>query len=195
MGREQLGDAAAVGGGVDVEDPRAPERLGQLADALDRVRADDARRSRRGASRAAGHVRALDASDPCDGRRAVERSIYCTMPRAVACPDKFRGTLVGRRRPRPRWPPGLERRASTTSSSCRSPTAAKARSTRCSRRAAGRVRTATCHRAARRSGRRRVGVCCPAAIAVIEMARASGLALVGARQRSAARDRRAAPAS
>ena len=31
VGREQLGDAAAVGGGVDVEDPRALQRLGQLA--------------------------------------------------------------------------------------------------------------------------------------------------------------------
>ena len=29
VGREQLGDAAAVGGGVEVEDPRALQRLGQ----------------------------------------------------------------------------------------------------------------------------------------------------------------------
>ena len=37
------------------------------------------------------------------------------------------------------------------------------------------------HRTARRSGRRRSGVCCPGGIAIIEMARASGLALVSGR--------------
>ncbi len=43
MGGEQLGDAAAVRGGVDVEHPRALERFRQLADLVDDVRADHAR--------------------------------------------------------------------------------------------------------------------------------------------------------
>ena len=74
---------------------RAPaERLGELADALERAGLDDARRSRRGACRAAARVRATRVSSGSRRRPGLERSIYCTCPvRVVACPDKFRGTL------------------------------------------------------------------------------------------------------
>ena len=41
VGGEQLGDAAAVRGGVDVEDPGTPEGLGERTDALDRLDAGD----------------------------------------------------------------------------------------------------------------------------------------------------------
>ena len=43
VGGEQLGDTAAVRGGVDVQDPGALERLGEGADALDDLGADDLR--------------------------------------------------------------------------------------------------------------------------------------------------------
>ncbi len=42
VGREQFGDAAAVRGGVHVEDAGAWQRLGELADAFDRPGLDDA---------------------------------------------------------------------------------------------------------------------------------------------------------
>ena len=61
----------------------------------------------------------------------------------------------------------------------RSQTAAKARSTRCSRLAAARcAQPVSPGRSVIRSTRN--GRCCPARVAVVEMARASGLALVGA---------------
>ena len=41
MGGEQLGDAAAVRGGVHVEHPGAAQRLGELADPLERSGLDD----------------------------------------------------------------------------------------------------------------------------------------------------------
>ena len=39
VGGQQLGDAAAVRGRVDVEHPRAPQRFGERSDAFDRPRA------------------------------------------------------------------------------------------------------------------------------------------------------------
>ena len=88
--REELGHASAVGGGVDVEDPRAAKRLGQLDDPLDRIGAGDVL-----------VVRQLlfqqrDAFEHVSIPR--ERSgTGCNLSRmnakAVACPDKFRGSL------------------------------------------------------------------------------------------------------
>ena len=40
MRREQLGHTAAVGGGAEVQDPSAPQRLGRLADLGDGLGAD-----------------------------------------------------------------------------------------------------------------------------------------------------------
>ena len=100
VGREQLGDAAAVRGRVDVQDPGALQRFGQLADAFDASRADDVRVvvevlvEKRDTFE---HGELLEPTMGDDEREAFERSIYCTMPRAVACPDKFRGTLTCRR--------------------------------------------------------------------------------------------------
>ncbi len=41
VGREELGDATAVGGGAEMEDPGTTQRLGGLADLSDGLRADD----------------------------------------------------------------------------------------------------------------------------------------------------------
>ena len=144
MGGEQLGDAAAVRGRVDVQHPGAPQRLGERADAFERLRLDDVavvvevlveQRHTFEQLSLLGRQRTADSGQSI---RRVPDSIDPNRARAVACPDKFRGTLRadearggdGGRRP--------ARRVSTRSSSCRSPTAAKARSTRCSRRAAAR---------------------------------------------------------
>ena len=90
VGGEQLGDAAAVRRGVEVEDPRALQRLGQLADPVDDVDADHARvvvevLLEQGDAIEHGH------SGGARGRES--RSIYRVMLSALVCPDKFKGTL------------------------------------------------------------------------------------------------------
>ena len=93
VGGEQLGDATAVGGGVDVEDPGAPQRLGQRPDALDRLDADDLRvvvevlLEERDAFEHAEFLAVVL------GDGSLGQSIDVMVSAAVACPDKFRGTL------------------------------------------------------------------------------------------------------
>ena len=178
VGGEQLGDAAAVGGGVDVEDPGALQRLGQRPDAVDRLDADDARvvaevlLEQRDAFE---HGEFLGAGD---GDSVNLSSDAC--PRSLLVPTSSAASLDAAEAAAAMATRAAHRRASTTSSSSRSPTAAKARSTRCSPRAAGRAVT-----------RRVTGplgdpvdaewALLPDGTAVVEMARASGLALVPAR--------------
>ena len=136
MGGEQLGDAAAVGGRVDVEDARALERAASVADAVD-ARRRRRRRSRRVLleQRDAFEHRATAAGPQGDVGIAANLS---TMPVALAAPDKFRGTFSASEAAAA-MAAACGPRGSTTSASSRSPTAARARSTRCSRRVAARA--------------------------------------------------------
>ena len=113
VGREELGDAAAVRGGVDVEDPGTGERRGGGADALDRLVAGDLavvvevllekgdafehgipRDWRRHPTLTPGSPRGWIPGQK-SGRPRRGRSIYAPMiGTAVACPDKFRGSLT-----------------------------------------------------------------------------------------------------
>ena len=159
--REQLGDAAAVRGRVEVEHP------GPCSGA------------------ASSRIRSIDI-DPDDARVVVEvlfeqrdafehgalrwctsdwesRSIYRLMVCALVCPDKFSGTLERRGRGDGDGRRSRGARASTTWRSCRWPTAARARSTRCSRRVGGSRRHGDGHRSARAIRSRPSGRCCPAA--------------------------------
>ena len=138
VGGEQLGDAAAVRGGVEVEDPRALERLGQLADAVDRRRCRPRPRSRRGASRAGGRGRARTLRW-CTGT-GISVNLSSDGLR-TGVPRQVQGHARRGRGRGARWRRGCAAPGSTTSPSCRSPTAARARSTRCSRRAAVRAVT------------------------------------------------------
>ena len=165
---------------------RAPcSGCGELADPFDDVDARRRPRSRRGAFRAAGHGRARRLRW-CDGRRE-SRSIYRLMACRARVPRQVQGHAHAPPRPRRAMAAGLRRAGlRRRASSCRSPTAARARSTRCSRRAAARAVT-----------RRVTGplgdpvdaewALLPGGVAVVEMARASGLALVPRSQRSVAR--------
>ena len=164
---------------------RAPcEGLGQLADPVDRPRRRRRPRSRRGASRAGGRVRARTLR--CAGERE-SRSIYRVMPSGTRVPGQVQRHARARPPHRRRWRPGRQRAGfDAVASSCRSPTAARAPSTRWSRRAAVRVaRQPSPDRSAIPSTRS--GRCCRGGTAVVEMARASGLALMPARARSVAR--------
>ena len=122
---------------------------------------DDRGVARRGPSRAGGRVRARTLR--CT-RGTESRSIYRVMRLGDRVPRQVPGdpaTAAGRR---PRW-----RRASQAAGfderarSSRSPTAARARSTRCSPPAAVRSASATVTGPAGRPGRGGVGCCCPTA--------------------------------
>ena len=160
---------------------RAPgQRLGELADAFERPGLDDALvvvevlveqrdafehgRFSVGVRRSGRGVRAVNLLHVVRARR-VSRQV----PRHP----------VGRRSRRGDRGAASSAPASTTSSTSRSPTAARARSTRCSRRAGGSRRTARVTGPLGDPVDAEWGVL-PGGIAVIEMARASGLALVGA---------------
>ena len=109
----------------------------------------------------------------------MQRPIYSPWPAPSCVPTSSAARSAPPRR-RTRWPQGVRAAASTTSSRCRWPTAAKEHSTRCSPRAAARVvLPASPVPSARPS--MPSGECCPGGMAVIEMARASGLALVDGR--------------
>ena len=90
VGREELGHATAVRGGVDVEHPRPPERLGQGPDALDRLDAGDllvVSQLLFEERHAFEHVEV-----PREGV-GDEFNLSRMNTHAVACPDKFRGSL------------------------------------------------------------------------------------------------------
>ena len=96
MGGEQLGDAAAVRGCVDVEDPLAGEWPAELADAFERFGPDDVQVvvellfQQRDAFEHAG------LSGWCDPGPVASRPIYSACMRLSLAPDKFRGSLTGR---------------------------------------------------------------------------------------------------
>ena len=157
VGGEQLGDAAAVRGGVDVQHPRALQRLGELADALDESGLDDA------GVVVEVLVEQRDAfeqrSAPAGGRsgRPFSGQSIADALAHVVCPDKFRGTLSaaeaaardgGRAAQRAGFDDVVEL-----------PLADGGEGTLDTLLAArgGSRRHATRHRSARRSGRRRVG--------------------------------------
>ena len=183
VGREQLGDAAAVRGRVHVEHPGAAQRRGQLPDPLEGPGLDGVLVV---VEMLVEQRHTFEQRISWRRQRPGKRSIYVTCP---DCPDPSpvplrvptsSGERCGPTRPRPRSRPGSGGPDSTTWSRCRWPTAARARSTRL---------------LAARGGSRRVarvtgplgdpvdaewGVL-PSGIAVIEMAQASGLALVSGR--------------
>ena len=180
VGGEQLGDAAAVRGGVDVEDPGAPQRLGERADALDRPRRRRRPRSRRGPSRGAGRVRASDAPG-CDAD-GDQRSIYRLMPVAHSCvPTSSAARSTAPTRPRRDGRGACARPGSTTCVEL--PLADGGEGTLDALLAArgGSRRTARGHRVRSATRSTPSGRCCPDGTAVVEMARASGLALVDGR--------------
>ena len=136
--REQLGDAAAVRGGVDVQDPRAPERLGQRHGSARPSRRRRPRRSRRDPSRGGDTRRARDA--PGRARAAAEGAPgrSCAVNLSTDAPSRTRVSRQVPRHARRRaeaaaaMARGLRRAGFDEVGRSRSPTAATARSTRCS---------------------------------------------------------------
>ena len=170
---------------------RAPwSGFGELADALDACRARRRPRSRRGACRAGEHVRARrylsDRAMRREAGRAVNllhvptcRCVSRQVPRnaqsaAEAATAMAAGLGPGRVRRRRRKLPLADGGEGTLDALLAARGGSRAHGPR--------------HRSARRSGRRAVGRAARRPSRSIEMARASGLALVGAAQRSAARD-------
>ena len=140
VGGEQLGDTTAVGGGVDVQDPGTLQRLCQRPGSVRSPRRRRSRRSRRASFSSSGTRSSTVGSSLVEGTwlqgLARLQSNLSSVATAVACPDKFRGTLTaadGRGSHGPGPAHGGIRRGRRA---CRSPTAARARSTRCSRRVA-----------------------------------------------------------
>ena len=196
MGRQQLGDAAAVRGRVDVQHACALEGFGQLTDALDGSGLDDALvvvevLVEQGDTFEHGSTSRAEKGDdetgePSSGQsisRAECRCLSGQVPRNAQCRRGGDGHGRG-------FGPGRIRRRA---SSCRSPTAAKARLTRCSPRAAASRRQTRVTGPLGDPVDAEWGVL-PGGIAVIEMAQASGLALVARRndplRATHARDRR-----
>ena len=147
--------------------------LGVVVEVLVEQRHAFEQRRSPGATRAAVGIRAANLL-----RRGHARSSVPTSSEARLRADEAAHAMAAGLRAR-----GLRRRRRAA----RSPTAARERSTRCSRRAGDRgARRASPDRSAIRSTPS--GACCPVASRSIEMARASGLALVARPQRSAARE-------
>ena len=173
VGGEQLGDAAAVRGGVDVQHARALQRLRQLADLVDDLGADHPRvvvdvLLEQGDAVEHGH-----SGVPGTGI-SVNLSSDALRSRV---PRQVQGHVERGRRGRGDGGRIAARRLRRRSRRCRSPTAARARSTRCV--------------AARGGSRRQATVTgplgdpvdaewalLPGGVAVVEMAQASGLALM-----------------
>ena len=135
MRSEQFGDAAAIGGGVDVQHPGAAQRFGRARGPARSCPVRRHRRSRRAPSRAAGRVRARSSLREVGGgasiyarahtptrdptrRRCVPGQVPRDADRERSCRRDGRGLPAGAGSP------------SCTKS--RSPTAARAPSTRCS---------------------------------------------------------------
>ena len=162
VGGEQLGDAAAVRGRVDVQHPGAARAARRARGSVRASRARRRRRSRRGACRAAARVRATDLLRRQRAGEAVNLCDVCPSSTDLAPPCRRVSRQVprhaARRRGRGRDGGRASRGpASTTSSSCRSPTAARERSTRLLAARGGSRRVGARDRSARRSGRRGVG--------------------------------------
>ena len=166
VGGEELGDAAAVRGGVEVEDPGALQRLGQRVDAVDDVGRRRCRGSGRAPFRGAGRARAWAdryrvGPRSCGSRGCVTRPIYRPCPSQPWLQTSSEEPCLHLTRPT-RWRGACEPPGSTRCGCCRSPTAAKARSTRCSPRSVGRGAP---HASPGRSaaGSTPSGGCCPTA--------------------------------
>ena len=130
---------------------------------------------------------------PWHGMGGGSGSIYSPMVSALVCPDKFKGTLSAPGRGARDGGRVAHRRVRRGRRAARSPTGAKARSTRCSRRAAARADRQPSPGPLGDPVTAEWGLL-PGGTAVIEMARASGLALVVNHNDACAR-RRAAPVS